>query len=104
MVSGLSIRIVLFLYLCCSWMLIVHAVTKTPFIHNHNLKNIFLRNQYSQPSIKLDSDLMKDSSSLLSFADIKRRNVIMPRICYFARISGTSVHQKLCLPYNDNIR
>lgn len=32
---------------------------------------------------------------------MERRNVIMPRICYFTRVTKNGIHQKLCLPYND---
>ena len=32
--------------------------------------------------------------------NLQRRNVIMPRICYFSRVTKTGIHQKLCLPYN----
>jgi len=76
----------------------------TPLSNKNNLKNILFRHNYHQPSTKLDLNLLEDSPTLLFSSDIKRRNVIMPRICYFARISGTSVHQKLCLPYNSNNR
>lgn len=37
---------------------------------------------------------MKTSRSLT-------RSVIPPRICYLARILGSSGQQKICLPYND---
>lgn len=33
--------------------------------------------------------------------DVRRRNVLMPRICYFSRVTATGIHRKLCLPYND---
>ncbi|UJR27554.1 hypothetical protein I4U23_008836 [Adineta vaga] len=33
--------------------------------------------------------------------NIQRRNVLMPRICYFSRVTASGIHRKLCLPYND---
>ena len=30
-----------------------------------------------------------------------RRNVILPRICYFTRVSKRGIYKKLCLPYNE---
>ena len=33
----------------------------------------------------------------------RRRNVITPRICYFARNSRQRTYQKLCLPYTDGV-
>ncbi len=104
MASVVAIRILLFLYICYSWTLSVDAMINSPLSNKNNLKNILFRHKYHQPSTKLDSNLLEDSSTLLFSSNIERRNVIMPRICYFARISGTGVHQKLCLPYNNNNR
>jgi len=100
-----AIRVVLFLYIYCSWMLIINAVTDTPFTNKNGLKNLLVRHNQIRRSIELDSNLLEDSleQSLFS-SNIERRNVIMPRICYFVRISGTSSHQRVCLPYNDNKR
>ncbi|CAF4266868.1 unnamed protein product, partial [Rotaria magnacalcarata] len=50
---------------------------------------------------ELDSNLSDDSSAVPSTRSIQQRNVIMPRICYFVRVPGTTVYQRLCLPYND---
>jgi hypothetical protein len=101
MASGFSIRILLFLCICSSLMLIGNAMSILPFTDNNNEENLVLRRyKYPRPPIQFNSDLFEDSSS----SEIQRRNVIMPRICYFARISGRSGHQKLCLPYTDNIK
>ena len=32
----------------------------------------------------------------------RQRSVIMPRICYFARITARGIYQKICLPYGQN--
>lgn len=33
---------------------------------------------------------------------IQGRNVIMPRICYLARVNKQGIYQKICLPYGEN--
>ena len=30
----------------------------------------------------------------------QRRNVMLPRICYFTRVTKSGIYQKLCLPYD----
>ena len=60
---------------------------KDPFLHSyvyHQVPNNIIENFQLMPSI-----------------DIQRRNVIMPRICYFSRVTQAGIHQKLCLPYNN---
>ncbi len=106
MASIISIHILLLLCICSSGMLIINKVTNPPFINNNNLKNLLIRykNLQSSTTTTSDSNFLEDFSTALFSSDVKRRNVIMPRICYFARISGTGVHRKLCLPYNDNKR
>jgi hypothetical protein len=99
MASICFMRILLFLFICCSLMLIVNGMRRVPFTHNNKKDPFLLRYQSSWPSIQFDRNSLEKSS-----LDIQRRNAIMPRICYFARISGTSAHQKLCLPYNDRKR
>jgi hypothetical protein len=99
MASIVFIHILLVLYTCTSSILIVNAMTT-----NYNLRSILFHRNYVQSFIKSDSNSIDDLDTSLSSSNIKRRNVIMPRICYFARVAGTGVRQKLCLPYNDNIR
>lgn len=31
-----------------------------------------------------------------------RRNVILPRMCYYARVLKRGIYKKLCLPYNQS--
>ncbi|CAF0803733.1 unnamed protein product [Adineta ricciae] len=59
-------------------------------------KKIFLRPQTIDQAV---DKIIEDNSPTLP--DIRRRNVLMPRICYFSRVTATGIHQKLCLPYND---
>jgi hypothetical protein len=102
MASVILIRILLVLYICSSWILIVDAMTKKSFTNQDNLRNILFRRKHAQPSIKPDLNSIDHLKASLALTDIERRNVIMPRICYFARVAGTGARQKLCLPYNDN--
>lgn len=85
-------------------MLIINAESNLPLTNKNNLKNLLLRYDQFRRLIKLNSNSLDTSSTSTSSSTIssnlQRRNVIMPRICYFARISGTGGHQKLCLPYN----
>ncbi|CAF0822120.1 unnamed protein product [Adineta ricciae] len=59
-------------------------------------KEIFVRPKTIDQAV---DKIIEDNS--LSLPDIRRRNVLMPRICYFSRVTATGIHQKLCLPYND---
>jgi hypothetical protein len=69
-----------------------------------NLRSILSRRKHAQSPIQSDSNSVDHSTTSLPPFDIERRNVIMPRICYFARVAGTGARQKLCLPYNDNTK
>ena len=55
--------------------------------------NVFL---VRQKHVRTLAGLIGESSS-----NGKRRSVIVPRLCYFARQSRTGVLQRLCLPYDD---
>jgi hypothetical protein len=85
---------------------LILEVNGKPFMTapNMNSYNIFSRQpENRRVSTKLDPILFEDFPSMPS-RDIQQRNVIMPRICYFSRVTKTGVHQKLCLPYNDIIQ
>ena len=67
-----------------------------PINNRNHLRNLLSRLEHSQSSLdKFNSD----SSKSLSY--VERRNVIMPRICYFARVRGTPNRHRICLPYSD---
>lgn len=98
MMSGTIVRILLFLSLVSCSISIINATTNQALVQRNHLQNILNRLGNIQSSMNKANS---DSSKLL--ADVERRNVIMPRICYFARVSGTSIRQKLCLPYSDKL-
>jgi hypothetical protein len=101
MTSISFIRMLVFLCVCYSLMSISNALNNIPFSTNNNNNNLLFRYYESfQPSTKSDSVLLEEYLSSLTPSGIQRRNVIMPRICYYARVSGTRAHQKLCLPYD----
>lgn len=86
-------------------MLIINATNETPLKNGNKLSDLLIHRYNRFRSIKnidynsLEKPSTSSSSSFLS--NLRRRSVILPRICYFARISGTNGHQKLCLPYDD---
>ena len=89
------VRILLFLSLVSCSISIINATTNQALVYRNYLLSRLGNIQSSMNKAN------SDSSKFL--ADVERRNVIMPRICYFARVSGTSIRQKLCLPYGDNL-
>ena len=95
MASTLFIRILLALYICSSSIFVLNAAA-----NNDKLRSVLLRRKYPQ----FDSNSIEPLESFSPSSNTERRNVIMPRICYFARVAGTSARQKLCLPYNGNKR
>ncbi|CAF1172245.1 unnamed protein product [Rotaria sordida] len=98
MTSGFFIHILLFLCVCSSLTSITNGLTSVPSTsnnNNNNNKDLSFLHKYFGSSIPSQSNLLKEFS-----LNIQQRNVIMPRICYFARISGTGIYQKYCLPYN----
>ncbi|CAF1337087.1 unnamed protein product [Rotaria magnacalcarata] len=105
MASGFSTHILLFLCAFVSLTLTANSLASTPATinnnNNHNRKTLFFLHKNSRPKLELDSNLSDDSSAVPSTRSIQQRNVIMPRICYFVRVPGTTVYQRLCLPYND---
>ena len=103
MASNMSICLCMFMII--SYYLILEVNGKpfmtAPYMDSYN---IFSRQSGSRrTSTKLDPILSENFPSMSS-KDIQQRNVIMPRICYFSRVTKTGVHQKLCLPYNDIIQ
>ena len=60
-----------------------------------NLKNLLFNRRSLKPILQSNFDSMEDPTS--SSSNTERRSVIMPRICYYTRISGGSGHQKVCL-------
>jgi hypothetical protein len=86
--------------ICCTLILQVNGIPAMT-LDNTNNNNIFLLWSQDRRTLnKLHSNSFEDLASM-SPTDIQRRNVIMPRICYFSRVTKAGVHQKLCLPYND---
>ncbi len=83
------------------------TVDSAPINNKYNNENnydrlLYRRLKQYQPTETSDYLLFDDSFSAMS--NVERRNVIWPRICYFARVTGSGVHQKLCLPYGDERR
>lgn len=91
MASILSMRILLLLCACLSSILIINALKNEPST-NHKHEKTFFSRKFARPNANLSAQ---------PSSNVQQRNVIMPRICYFARISGTAVYQRLCLPYDD---
>jgi hypothetical protein len=99
MISNIRINMYLLLLICCCLTLKIDGMPSIAYADRNNNKNIFLfGDKYHRIPEQSHLNLVENSPSLRS-SDIQRRNVIMPRICYFARISKGGVHQKLCLPY-----
>lgn len=80
MASNVLIWICLLVLICCSSTL---AVDKSPNTMDLNKNPLSVWYKYYR------------------MTKTQRRNVIMPRICYFSRITKSGIHQKLCLPYDD---
>jgi len=101
MTSNSFIRILLLLCVCYSLLSISNARNNIPFSTNNNDNNLLFRYYESfEPSAESDSILLEEYLSSLTPSVIQRRNVIMPRICYYARVSGIQGHRRLCLPYD----
>ncbi len=67
----------------------------------NNNQNILLHwFKYNRLAENSDSKSIKNSL-LIPSTNPQRRNVILPRICYFSRITKSGIHKKFCLPYND---
>lgn len=92
-------RLFLFIYLCSSLLLVLNALPYIPTDGDTSyLKNMIFRRQ-SQRSLDLPNTNHVHKST--TRIESRTRSVIMPRICYRARITGTNSFHKLCLPYND---
>lgn len=64
---------------------------------NTNGNNIFAR---FHKNARLPSTVDQKKNSPSTKTDkFRLRSVILPRICYFARVHGTGMRKKLCLPY-----
>jgi hypothetical protein len=103
MASINSSRVPLLLIFYCWLILIVGSAT----INNKNNENnhhnpFYLRQKHQQATADSEFRSFDDSSTAMS--NFEQRNVIWPRICYFARVTSSGVHQKLCLPYTDENR
>jgi len=102
MTSNILIYTCLLTFLCCSSTLDVDKIPTMALTNMSNNKNMLSRwYKYYQTLNNLYSDSIINSP-LISSTNIQRRNVIMPRICYFARVTKSGIHQKVCLPYNNN--
>ncbi len=94
MARNTLIWIFLLVLICCFSTLTINktpnAMDLTKIKHNRNLLSSWYKYLNS----------IENSPSIYSTKG-QRRNVIMPRICYFSRITKSGIHQKLCLPYNN---
>jgi hypothetical protein len=100
MTSDIMLYVCLLIVICCS---ATSSADEIPTMTSNNMNNNpnILSNWYKnyQLAKKLNSELIERSLSVSS-TNLQRRNVIMPRICYFTRVTNSGIHQKLCLPYD----
>ncbi len=94
MTSYIMLYVCLLIIICCS---VTSGIDEIPTMTSTNMNN--------NPNIfshwyKYDP-LVKKLNSKLTELNLQRRNVIMPRLCYFTRVTKSGIYQKLCLPYND---
>lgn len=102
MASIFSNRILLLQFFLLSLVLINNVLTDASFTKDTNQKDsIYLDPENLQLPFQSNPNPSEESLLTVSASKIQQRNVIMPRICYYARVSGTAVYQKLCLPYTD---
>ncbi len=98
MASGMLIVICLLFVIYCHLTLAVDEIPTMASTSTSNNKNIFSRwYKYHRALNNLHSNSIENSPS----TNPQRRNVIMPRICYFSRTTKSGIYQKLCLPYNN---
>ena len=78
----------------CLLLVITSFVNGTPIVFPNNMEN-----GLNDHSLRYRDDRLTKMKSLsISSTDHQRRNVVMPRICYFARVTKSGVHQKICIP------
>ena len=86
----------LVVFFSCFILLLIFNGIEGKSLQEFNRRNDQYARDYPNtwPRFRRSQSLMKTSRSLT-------RSVIPPRICYLARILGSSGQQKICLPYND---
>lgn len=99
MAGLISHRVLYILSIVCSLLWLIQAAERPPRMDANDKHDLFFH-RFKQSRKSIDSNLDQVPQSL-SPSNAQERSVILPRLCYFARVSGTSVHHKLCLPYND---
>ena len=98
MARGLSNGFLLILVTCSFFLLIIDEIHgKSLHEFDRREKSLVARRYPNLWSfLRRDLDSLSDEVSKSS-----TRSVIPPRICYLARIIGSTGQQKICLPYND---
>ena len=99
MAGLLSHRILGVLWIGCCFIWLLHAAENTPLPDTSDKQNLFFH-RYKQSRKSIDLNLEQAPLRPPS-SNTEERSVILPRLCYFARVSGTSLRHKLCLPYDD---
>lgn len=95
MAFHIFIRIYILSLLCHS---LISAIVQVPVIDSNKLNTN--KDDTFSPWHRFLEKLGRTSST--PSTDLQRRNVIMPRICYFSRVTQSGIHQRLCLPYNSD--